>query len=412
MTTPTTRALTRNIQLYRWSRFLRSVIFWQAVWFLYFQNVLSATEAILLYAVYDVATTLLEVPSGYMSDRLGRRKTLIASAICALLGAALLAIGDSFTTFALGQILIGAGGAFASGTDEAMLYESLAATGREDEIEAQEVTAWRFSYTALALSAITGGAMFMIAPALPFILGAVAMVGLLWVVWIMVEPPRTRDIAEGAELLRMTSLGASFRNPVLMWFFALTVMMYGFSHLPFVFGQPFILAALNDVGLATSAPLVSGTITAIMMGISVAASLFALRLRSMFGLPLLLLSAFALQIAISGVMALNDSAIVLVFLLLRMVPDALSRPFILGRIQPLLNDDSRATWLSLKSFAGRLLFAAALAMGAISTTDAGEMPYEDIAAILKVACFIGIAAFIALALAARRIAVAPPKETS
>jgi MFS family permease len=91
-----TASILRNTQLYRWSRFLRSLIFWQAVWFLYFQNVLSATAAILLYAVYDVAATLLEVPSGYMSDRLGRKKTLIASAIAGLGGSLLVAVGDNF----------------------------------------------------------------------------------------------------------------------------------------------------------------------------------------------------------------------------------------------------------------------------------------------------------------------------
>lgn len=404
-----TDALDRNIQLYRWSRFLRSLIFWQAVWFLYFQTQLSAAEAILLYAVYDVATTVLEVPSGYMSDRLGRRKTLIASAICALIGAVLLVIGDSFMAFAAAQIMIGAGGAFASGTDEAMLYESLAATGREDEIEAQEVTAWRYSYTALALSAITGGAMFMVTPNLPFLVGAIAMIGLLWVVWRMIEPPRTQHIDEGGEILRLSSLAVSFRDPILLWFFALGVLMYAFSHLPFVFGQPFILEALTEVGLASSAPLVSGAVTAAMMGISVAVSLIALRLRNLMGLPLLLLAAFTLQIAISGVMALTESAIVLAFLMLRMVPDALSRPFILGRIQPLLSDDSRATWLSLKSFAGRLVFASALAAGAISTTDTGTMPYADIQTILTVAVVIGLIALAVLAVAARFIAIAPTK---
>ena len=72
-----TEALNRNIPLYRWSRFLRNLIFLQAVWFLYFQTELSAAEAILLYAIFDVAVTMLEVPSSYMSDRLGCRKTLI-----------------------------------------------------------------------------------------------------------------------------------------------------------------------------------------------------------------------------------------------------------------------------------------------------------------------------------------------
>ena len=404
-----TPAITRNIQLYRWSRFLRSLIFWQAVWFLYFQNVLSATEAILLYVVYDIATTLLEVPSGYMSDRLSRKKTLIASAICTLCGMILLAIGDSFSVLAVGQILIGAGVAFASGTDEAMIYESLAATGRSDEIEVQEITAWRYSFTALALSAVTGGAMALISPVLPFVAYAIAMIALLWVTMRFVEPPRKTSANASSERLQFGSLRASFRNPVLVWFFLLGVLMYGFSHLPFVFGQPFILEALDDLGLASTAPLVSGAVTALMMGISVAMSVLALRLRRVLGLPLLPLSTLALQIAISGAMALTDSTIVLVFLLLRMVPDALSRPFILGRVQPLLNDDSRATWLSLKSFAGRLVLATALTFGATSTTDVSVMPYADIAVILRVTCLIGLAALFALALAAQRIAIDPEK---
>ena len=264
---------------------------------------------------------------------------------------------------------------------------------------------WRYSFCALALSALIGGALALADPRLPFVGGALAFVALIWVTLRFVEPPSTARSTENPDLLRLGALGQSFRNPVLLWFFALGVLTYGFSHLPFVFGQPFIAQALDSMGLVTSAPLVSGGITAVMMGISVAMSLFALRLRNALGLPLLLLSAFGLQITISGVMALTDSTIVFAFLLLRMVPDALSRPFVLGRIQPLLPDESRATWLSLKSFAGRLVFASALAMGAISASDAGTLPYGDIRLILSVTTLIGLAALAALALTARRIAI-------
>jgi MFS family permease len=404
-------ALASNIQLYRWSRFLRSLIFWQAVWFLYFQDILSGAQAILLYAVYDVATTVLEVPSGYMSDRLGRKKTLLASAVTGFVAAVLLVVGDTFTVFAIANVFLGASMAFASGTDEALLYESLAALDREDEIEAQEITAWRYSFIALALSAVAGGAMAMVDVRFPYVGVVLSFAALFWITTRFVEPPRTTDTAEGAELLRMANLGASFRNPVLLWFFALGVLMYGFSHLPFVFGQPFILEALNAMGLASSAPLVSGAVTSTMMVISVIVSLVALKIRDALGLPTLLLAAFGLQIAISGVMAITDSVVVLAFLLLRMVPDALSRPFILGRIQPLLSADSRATGLSLKSFVGRLVFATALAAGAISTTDAGTLPYADIARILTVACVLGLIALMVLALAATQIAVSPRKDT-
>ena len=166
--------MTRNIALYPWHRFARSLIFWQAVWFLYFQGELSAAEAILLYAVYDIATTALEVPSGWLSDRVGRRITPILSASAELAGAVLLVFGDSFLTFALGQVLLGAGAAFASGTDGALLFESLKSAGRGAEVERQELRAWRFSFTALAISAVTGGAMALVDPVLPFVAGTVA----------------------------------------------------------------------------------------------------------------------------------------------------------------------------------------------------------------------------------------------
>jgi hypothetical protein len=65
-------SVARNITLYPWIKFCQNLIFWQAVWFLFFQTELSAADAIVLYAIYDIGTTVLEVPSGYLSDRLGR----------------------------------------------------------------------------------------------------------------------------------------------------------------------------------------------------------------------------------------------------------------------------------------------------------------------------------------------------
>ena len=80
----------RNIALFPLFKFVQSLVFWQSVWFLYFQDLLSGAQAILLYAIYDLATTVLEVPSGFLSDRIGRRVTMVLSASAALLGALLL----------------------------------------------------------------------------------------------------------------------------------------------------------------------------------------------------------------------------------------------------------------------------------------------------------------------------------
>lgn len=396
--------MARNLVLYPWFKFAQSLLFWQAVWFLYFQDALTPAAAIALYAVYDLSVTLLEVPLGVLSDRMGRRRTLIAAAGTAALGSAMLAVGDTFVVFALGQALIGAGAAFASGTDSAALYETLAAQGREDEVEAQEARALRFSLVGFALSAVTGGAVALWSFEATFWGAAMAGGVALMLALRFSEPPRRQVQAQAAAI---PALRAAFAQPVLRWIFALAVVMYGFSHLPFVFGQPFILAALSDVGLSGEAPLISGAVTAVMMGLSVVASVYALGLRGQIGLVRILLLAFGLQIALITVLTLTQSWLAIAVLFLRIVPDALSHPFMMGRIQPLLQDAVRATFVSIQNLAGKLVFAVSLLISAGAASDVSAMPYDDIRTILGWYVAVGVAAWLALALTAQRAGVEP-----
>lgn len=396
----------RNVALFPWFRFLQNLLFWQAVWFLYFQSELSAAEAILLYAVYDIATTVLEVPSGYMSDRLGRRVTLAASALAGLVGAALIGVGEGFWMFAIGQVLLGANVAFSSGTDSALLFESLVGAGREDEIEREELRAWRYSFVGLAISAVLGGGLAMIGGTLPFLAGAAAF-GVALLVGLGFHEPTNRgsEVSTGAELVRFRSLRTSMGEPVLIWLFVIAVLMYVFSHILFVFGQPFILQALADSGLREDVPLVSGTVSAAMLFLSVVASLYAPALRVRLGLPRLLLIALAMQIALSGVLALTDAVIAIAALFLRMVPTSLSRPFILARIQPLLQNDSRATYLSLQSLASRLILSATFLIVAFAMPERGQLDHPEIRQILTWYVGTGVVFLAALVFAARRLPI-------
>lgn len=397
--------MARNVALYPWFRFAQSLLFWQAVWFLYFQQSVSPAAAIALYAVYDISVTLLEVPLGVLSDRIGRRRTLIASAAAGAVGAALLALGDGFAIFVLGQACLGAGVAFASGTDSAMLYESLSGTGRADAVETEETRALQFSLSGFALSAVAGGALALWSFEASFWAAAGAMLAAGILAWLMTEPPRETTV--GTLKAQGPALHAAFAQPVLRWIFVLAVAMYGFSHLPFVFGQPFIAAALGEVGLADETPLVSGLVSAAMMGVSFLVSLRAMRLRGRIGLTGILLLAFGMQISLITVLTLTQSWLAIAVLLLRIVPDALSHPFKMGRIQPLLRDEVRATYVSMQSLAGKLLFSISLLIAAGSAADVSEMPYEDIRAILAWYVAGGLLIWLGLATTARRAQVEP-----
>jgi MFS family permease len=389
----------RNIALYPWFKFAQQLLFWQATWFLYFEAQVSAAGAILLYVIGDLATTVLEVPSGYMSDRLGRKVTLLTAGVSGLAGAALLVVGGGFAQFALANALLGAAWAFASGTDSSMLYESLKAEDRADEIEAAELRAWRFSFCGLALSAIVGGALAQVEARLPYVATAIAAGVLLTIIAMFREPPHARLESHRDNL---AAIRASLVHPTLRWLLCLALVMYVFSHIPFVFGQPFIREALAKAGYAIQAPLVSGSVTFLMMLISVLVSLVALPLRKRLGLAGILMLAFGMQVLLTGALAVSNSLFVIALLMLRMVPESLSQPFVRARILPLLPDGIRATYFSVQSLAGRLLFAVTLGLAAAESPDGTAMPYADMQVILGAYAVFGLVVLVALGVSARR----------
>lgn len=338
-----------------------------------------------------------------MSDRLGRRITLILAIVVKIAGALMLAFGDTFWVFAAAQVLLGASMAFASGTDTSLLYESLNRAGRGPEIQTHEQRAWRFSFTALALSAVLGGLLAAIAPMWAFLATAVAALVALAIALRFVEPAHAMDqpppITGRAGLAAVTR---AIRHPTLAWLFLLAAGMYTFSHVPFVFGQPFILEAINTADLGLDASTVSGAVSAIMMLVSVGTSWLAPVLQRRFGVGPIFLFALGLQVGLIACLAITNHPAAIALLFLRMVPNSLAGPYILARIHPLIADATRATYLSVQSFCGRLVFAATLFLSALVANTGSNLTYEEIRIILCIYAIAGAALLAALAITRHR----------
>jgi MFS family permease len=112
---------------------------------------LSATEFGALKLLYYAVTVVLEVPFGAVADRLGRRPTLILSALLNALGCGLYAFAPGLTAFAAAELVLAASNAFHSGADAALLYDSLDADGRASDFARLYGRARGASYAALAL---------------------------------------------------------------------------------------------------------------------------------------------------------------------------------------------------------------------------------------------------------------------
>lgn len=76
---------------------------------------------------------VFEVPSGYLSDKIGHKTALVISRIATLLSTLFFLLADSISFLVLGTIFLSIGTAFISGTGSAFMHETLRALGRENE---------------------------------------------------------------------------------------------------------------------------------------------------------------------------------------------------------------------------------------------------------------------------------------
>ncbi len=72
-----------------------------------------------------VSMLAMEIPTGVLADRLGHRRSYQISMAMAALGELVTLLADTYPEFLFGQFVAGTGAAFASGSVDALLYESL-----------------------------------------------------------------------------------------------------------------------------------------------------------------------------------------------------------------------------------------------------------------------------------------------
>ena len=116
------------IKLSKWLMLTMPILF-----LFYQENGLSTQDLFLLKAVYSFSIVVLEVPSGYLGDVWGRKASLVLGSVLGFVGFALYCVSTGFWTFLACEIILGAGQSFISGSDSALLYDSLQAAGRKKD---------------------------------------------------------------------------------------------------------------------------------------------------------------------------------------------------------------------------------------------------------------------------------------
>ena len=85
---------------------------------------LSFTQIMLLQSIFMFSSAIFEIPTGILGDKFGRKLSVIASNVTYTLGFSFYLFKLPFVFYALGEILMGIGRAFGSGSEEALQYDT------------------------------------------------------------------------------------------------------------------------------------------------------------------------------------------------------------------------------------------------------------------------------------------------
>lgn len=154
-------------------------------------------------ACFAAVVVLLEVPTGWISDVWHRKHALALGALFDLLGYLCLMVGDSLFWAILGQSVIGVGVSLISGTNSALLYDTLLDEGRTAEYRKLEGLRGGTGFYSVAAASVAGGFLYALGHHLPLVLSLAALALALAMAMMMQEPARHKKRPEKHPLADM-----------------------------------------------------------------------------------------------------------------------------------------------------------------------------------------------------------------
>ncbi len=224
----------RNIRSNLWKiyfyRFLNE--FWLVLPILipfYEANRLNSTQIFTIQAAYALSILLLEIPSGYLADVIGRKKTLILGAFFLPVGIGVYVFTHSFATFILAEFIIAIGNSMRSGCDSALIYDTLIQLKEESEYKKFEGRSFFYTRVGTAFSSILGGVTALISLRVPFYINMGVCLFMIPFALLLIEPKREKLKAQSPfkDILKISRLSFSHKQLRLLMLLTALLMSTG-----------------------------------------------------------------------------------------------------------------------------------------------------------------------------------------
>lgn len=323
---------------------------------------LSLMQIMQLQAAYSLSVALFEIPSGYIADLFGRKKTIVLSTIFSFIGYLIFSFYSGFHEFLLAEILVGIGGSLMSGSDTAILYDTLSQIKRKQEYVKIEGKNYAISNFSESIAGILGGLLAVNSVYLPIYIGGFLTINSLYMpiyiqtcilffsipIAITLIEPKLNNKALSVSYTTVIDIFrySLIENTKLRWLIIYSGFM-GVATLSIAwFAQPFFQHLNISI-------LYFGILWASLNSTAGFSSYNAHKFKHkyiLFYLALAMILSFTL-------LSFNQTMIGLIFIFIIYLLRGLVTPILKNMINININSDKRATVLSIRSFIIRISFA-------------------------------------------------------
>ncbi len=231
----------RNIKLLTWINFFTDFRLYAPVAIIYFSTVAgSLALGMAVFSAASIATAIFELPTGLLSDYLGRKNTVIMGAASAFLSVVCYALGFSLWILIIGAIFEGLSRSFYSGNNDAFLHETLQEHNLTEDYQHHHGRLSSMFQVALGISSLIGGFIAFYSTHIVFWLSVIPQLLCVLLSLKLIEPNIFTQEKNNIYSHLKEAFILFIKNPQLRLLSITGIIDYGFGEAGWVFRSAFI----------------------------------------------------------------------------------------------------------------------------------------------------------------------------
>ena len=303
--------------------------------------------------IYSVTVTILEIPSGIIADKVGKKKMLLIDNLMSIIEFIMILFAHQFWQFAFAVFFAGIGKSLVSGSQNALVYDSLLMEGKQEQFEKIIGRIAAIDFLGSMIAALCGS---FLASWINMEINYVISIGSVMISFIIamtMEEPQVEKKKGSQQNLNLLQYAKQalfvFKTNSLLFVYSITSAILGAC---MIYLDEFWQIVLNEINV----PIIFfGMISAFAMILRIISNLFAYKLKNVINYKTIFMSIMILSSIGYSSIYFIQSILCLIPMMLLFLLSGIVDPLLYGYLHSHTESQIRATTESLFSIGLRIV---------------------------------------------------------